>query len=84
VQNNLDLQLATARITEARAACCITRFGTFPLDGLGVSATRNRQRVIAPGAEVREMEFNNFEGHLDASWELDVLENSLRAERGDC
>lgn len=73
VQNNLDLQLATARITEARAVHGIVRSGLFPSAGAGVSATRNRQRVIAPSGEVGEAEFNNFEGHLDASWELDLF-----------
>ena len=73
VQNNLDLQLATARITEARAASGIARSGLFPSVDAGASATRNRQRVIAPGGELRQVEFNNFEGHLDASWELDVF-----------
>ena len=73
VQNNLDLQLATARIAEARAVRGITKSGLFPSVGAGVSATRNRQRVIAPGGEVGEAEFNNFEGQLDASWELDVF-----------
>ncbi|HET7438636.1 MAG TPA: efflux transporter outer membrane subunit, partial [Nitrospira sp.] len=73
VQNNLDLQLATARIAEARAVRGVVRSGLFPSVGAGVSATRNRQRVIAPGGEVGEAEFNNFEGQLDASWELDVF-----------
>jgi len=73
VQNNLDLQLATARIAEARAARGVSRSGLSPSVGAGVSATRNRQRVIAPGGELREVEFNNFEGQFDASWEIDVF-----------
>jgi len=54
--------------------------------GAGVSVTRNRQRVIAPGGEVGEVEFNNFEGHLDASWELDVfgrIRSGRKAETAD-
>ena len=72
VQNNLDLQLATARVAEARAVRGVVRSGLSPTIGAGVSATRNRQRVIAPGG-VPEVEFNNLEGQVDASWELDVF-----------
>jgi len=86
VQNNLDLQLATARIAEARAAHGIARSGLFPSADAGVSATRNRQRVIAPGGDVGQAEFNNFEGQLDASWELDVfgrIRSGLKAATAD-
>ena len=72
VQNNLDLQLATARVAEARAVRGVVRSGLSPTIGAGVSATRNRQRVIASGG-VPEVEFNNLEGQVDASWELDVF-----------
>ena len=86
VQNNLDLKLATARIAEARAVRGVVRSGLFPAMGAGVSATQNRQRVIAPRGEVGEVEFNNFEGHLDASWELDVfgrIRSGLKAATAD-
>jgi outer membrane protein, multidrug efflux system len=85
VQNNLDLLIATARVVEARAVRGVVRSGLYPSMGAGVSATRNRQRVIAPGG-VPEFEFNNFEGHLDASWELDVfgrIRSGLKAATAD-
>ena len=48
VNRNLDLKLALERVQEARAARGVARSGYFPsIDG-AASATRNRQRVIAP------------------------------------
>ena len=85
VKNNLDVQLATMRIAEARAVRGVVRSGLFPTVGAGASATRNRQRVITPGG-APEVEFNNFEGHLDASWELDVfgrIRSGLKAATAD-
>ena len=74
---NLDFKLALDRVEEARAVRGVARSGYFPsIDG-SASATRNRQRVIAPvapsSAKIVPVEFNNFEGGLGASWELDVF-----------
>src|SRR5215470_4852806 len=77
VKQNLDLQLALERVKEGRAARGVVRSGYFPSVDATASATRNRQRVIAPTApgatKVVPVEFNNFEGELSASWELDVF-----------
>src|ERR1700730_154814 len=74
---NLDLKLALERVQEARAARGIEKSGFFPSVDAAVSGTRNRQRVIAPVAEgsvqIAPVEFNNFQGDLAASWELDVF-----------
>ena len=74
---NLDLKLALERVQEARAARGIAKSGFFPLVDAAVSGTRNRQRVIAPVApgsvHIAPVEFNNFQGDLAASWELDVF-----------
>jgi len=74
---NLDLKLALERVEEARAARGIARSGLFPSIDASASATRNRQRVIAPVApgsvKIVPAEFNNFQGGLGASWELDVF-----------
>jgi outer membrane protein, multidrug efflux system len=73
---NLDLKLALDRVEEARAARGIARSGHFSLDA-SASATRNRQKVIAPMApssvKIVPVEFNNFQGGWGASWELDVF-----------
>ena len=77
VEHNLDLQLALERVKEARAARGIARSGYFPSIDASASATRNRQRVIAPVApgtvKIVPVEFNNFEAGSSASWELDVF-----------
>ena len=91
VEGNLDLQLAAARVTEARAARGIAQAGLLPSVGAGTSATRNRQRVLAPASatgavRTAQIEFNNFEGNFDAVWELDVfgrLRQGLRAATAD-
>jgi NodT family efflux transporter outer membrane factor (OMF) lipoprotein len=74
---NLDLKLALDRVDEARAARGVVRSGYFPSMDASASATRNRQRVIAPvsqnSANIVPVEFNNFQGALGASWELDVF-----------
>ena len=60
----------------------IARSGFFPSIDASASATRNRQRVIAPVApgsvKIVPAEFNNFQGGLGASWELDVFEGIRR------
>src|SRR5215472_5942343 len=77
VKQNLDLQLALERVKEERAARGVVRSGYFPSVDATASATRNRQRVIAPMApgatKIVPVEFSNFEGQLLASWELDVF-----------
>jgi multidrug efflux system outer membrane protein len=74
---NLDLKLALDRVDEARAARGIARSGYFPSIEASASATRNRQKVIAPvapsSAKIVPVEFNDFQGGLGASWELDVF-----------
>lgn len=74
---NLDLKVALERVREARAARGISKSGFFPSVDAGVSGSRNRQRVIAAGTpgsvKIAPVEFNNFQGDLAASWELDVF-----------
>ena len=91
VSRNLDLKLALERVQEARAARGVARSGFFPsIDG-AASGTRNRQRVIAPvGPQnsplIAPVEYNNFQGALSASWELDVfggIRRSVQAATAD-
>jgi multidrug efflux system outer membrane protein len=90
-KQNLDLQLALERVQEARAARGVARSGYFPsIDG-AASGTRNRQRVIAPigpqnSPVIAPVEYNNFQGGLSASWELDVfgeIRRSVQAATAD-
>jgi NodT family efflux transporter outer membrane factor (OMF) lipoprotein len=81
---NLDLKLALERVQEARAARGIARSGYFPSVDTTASSTRNRQRVIAAPSGQRTspafvpIEYNNFQGSLGASWELDVFGTTRR------
>src|SRR5215469_10500177 len=88
---NLDLKLALERVQEARAARGVARSGYFPsIDG-AASGTRNRQRAIERvgpqnGPVIAPVEFNNFQGGLSASWELDVfggVRRSVQAATAD-
>ncbi len=92
VDANLDLKAAAARVEEARAERGIAASGLFPSVGATASATRNRQRVIAPTggtqapARAVPVEFNNFQAGFDASWELDVfgrIRRGLQAASAD-
>lgn len=83
VSRNLDLKLALERVQEARAARGVARSAYFPSVDGAASATRNRQRVIAPvgpqnSPVIAPVEFNNFQGGLSASWELDVFGGTRR------
>jgi len=87
VSRNLDLKLALERVQEARAARGMVRSGYLPsVDGTA-SSTRNRQRVIAAPSGPRTspafvpVEYNNFQGALGASWELDVFGGVRRGVR---
>jgi NodT family efflux transporter outer membrane factor (OMF) lipoprotein len=89
---NLDIQLAAARLAEARAERGIAKSELLPAIDASASATRNRQRVVGlpasphgPG-QIVPIEFNNFQGGFDASWEIDVfgrLRRGLQAASAD-
>ena len=92
VKANLDLRIAAARVVEARASSGIAKSGLFPSVNATTSASRNRQRVIAtsPGSHgsplLVPVEFNNYQGGFDASWELDVfgrIRRDLQAANAD-
>ena len=82
VQRNLDLKLALERVQEARASRGLARSGYFPSIDASTSATRNRQTVILPVAsgsvKTAHVEFNDFQGGLAVSWELDVFGGTRR------
>jgi len=92
VRANLDLKLAAARVTEARAERGVVKSELFPTVQATALATRDRQRVIAFAgggqrtATLVPVEFNNFQGGFDASWELDVfgrIRRGLQAATAD-
>ena len=90
VANNLDLQLAAARVEEARAARGIEKSALYPSVGASTSVTRQRERVPvvtnAQSSAFRALELNNFQVGFDSSWELDVfgrIRNEVKAATND-
>jgi NodT family efflux transporter outer membrane factor (OMF) lipoprotein len=92
VKANLDVKLAAARVAEARAQAGVAKSALFPSVDATATASRNRQRVIAPSTGPRRsallvpIEFNNYQGGFDASWELDVfgrIRRGLQAANAD-
>ncbi|HVX65807.1 MAG TPA: efflux transporter outer membrane subunit [Bryobacteraceae bacterium] len=94
VSANLDLQIAAARIAEARAARGLARSDAFPQVTAGASVTRSRQIVPAgfsPGAgapapALVPFESNFYQGRFDMAWEADVfgrVRSEVRAATAD-
>ncbi len=79
---NLDLQLAAARIQEARANRGLVRSNALPQVNAAVSATRDRKIVygFTPGG--LPFETNFLHGQFDMSWEADVFGRIRSQVRG--
>ena len=69
--NNTDLQVAVARIQQARAMVEVARSEALPQ--IGYQGTAEGGRGASPENEtVRPVTFGNFSGVLTAAWELDI------------
>jgi NodT family efflux transporter outer membrane factor (OMF) lipoprotein len=82
VAGNLDLQIARARIREARARRGIAEAGLFPSLDLGGSATVSRGSEETGAGLRREL----YRAGFDSSWEVDVfggVRRSVEAAEGD-
>jgi NodT family efflux transporter outer membrane factor (OMF) lipoprotein len=67
LSQNLDMQIAEARVREARALNAAVASGLFPQVNLGGSAAReNRQLGATKPASI-------LEGGFDATWEIDLF-----------
>ncbi len=75
VRGNLDIQIALARIREARALRGISRADLFPTLDASASAVKSR------GSENsgRGTENNLYSAGFDAGWELDIFGGARRA-----
>src|SRR5262249_25603277 len=80
VEANYDLQLATARVEEARAAAGVVRSGYSPQVNAGISATRTRQVGVGPvpsvsGPKPQRFAYATNSYSLDGSlsWEMDLF-----------
>jgi NodT family efflux transporter outer membrane factor (OMF) lipoprotein len=72
-KENLPLQIAAARILEARAVLGISRGLRFPQQQqLAGSAARVRLSENAPNVAIADQDFSSYAIGFDAAWELDV------------
>ncbi len=72
-KENLPLQIAAARILEARAALGISRGLRFPQQQrLAGTAARVRLSENAPNVAIADQDFSSYAVGFDATWELDV------------
>lgn len=93
IQQNLDLRIATERVTEARAARGVSKSALLPSVGTSDGYTRvrggiaqglNRAGIVSGSPASRSsllapFETNVFQAGFDASWELDLF-GGLRSE----
>jgi NodT family efflux transporter outer membrane factor (OMF) lipoprotein len=89
VQKNLDLQLSTHRLLEARASRGISRADLLPSVGSSASVQRLRGGFqdgnvhvgtrAEPSSLISPLETNLFRPGLDASWELDLFGGKRKA-----
>ena len=84
--NNLDLQLAETRITEARASVSSATAALLPTGDFKGTATREANQLAFPDANATGLgpllhkPFNIFQTGFDASWELDLFGGNRRQE----
>jgi len=81
VQSNLTLQIAQARVREARAKGLVVTGGFWPtLSGIG-SYSRNRygKNSFPPLPPAVPLNFNLYNAGFDAAWELDIFGGTRRA-----
>ncbi|MDQ5987299.1 MAG: efflux transporter outer membrane subunit [Syntrophus sp. SKADARSKE-3] len=78
---NKDLLIATARIEEYMGRYGVTRAGQFPQVGAQIDAGRQRitETGYSPIPSTISPTYYNFQGTLNASWELDLWGKLRRA-----
>lgn len=73
LRNNYDVQIAAARVQEARANLGVSRSELFPSVDYSAAAARGKIPLSAGGVPAGVTEENDFyAGALQASWELDI------------
>ena len=91
VEGNLDLEIAAARIREARAAHGIAAAAALPqVSAAGAAARAERSDAVPPFNSVTAgsspfgpREQSAFEAGFDASWEIDVFIDARADGAGD-
>ncbi|MBZ5583061.1 MAG: efflux transporter outer membrane subunit [Acidobacteriia bacterium] len=79
---NLDLQLAAARIQEARANRGLARSNGLPQVNAALSATRDRKIIYGVTPAGLPFETNFLHGQFDMSWEADLFGRISSQVRG--
>ena len=75
LRENLDIQIAAARVDQFIGALTSTRSQLFPQIGYGADASRVRSSAVGqpplpPGADPY---FNLYQGSLSAAWQIDLF-----------
>src|SRR5262249_38853548 len=87
VEANYDLQLATARVEESRAATGFARSGYSPQVGGGAAVSRDRGLGVAgPEGKPFAYEANAYNLNSSASWEIDLfgrIKRGVEAAKGE-
>ena len=82
IQSNLTLKVAQAHVREARAERGVVAGGLWPHVGAGAGYSRNLYGLHAfpplNGFGI-PLDYNFFDAHFDAAWELDVFGGNRRA-----
>ena len=75
IANNLDLRIAVARVTEARARYGIVRSFQFPEVGVtgGYSSQQDSQLADPSDARGSNSSYSNWDAGIQVSWELDLF-----------
>lgn len=84
LEHNYDLQLAAARVEQARALVWVAASELYPQIGYQVLA--GREKTFIPSQETGNITFNTFAGMLNATWEIDVwgrIRRSTEAARAN-
>jgi multidrug efflux system outer membrane protein len=85
LEENKDVKIAAARVEQFMGQYRTTRAALFPQIGLGASASRQRtSEITGPTPQLESVPnhnefFNNYEGFLNASWEIDLWGKLRRA-----
>jgi NodT family efflux transporter outer membrane factor (OMF) lipoprotein len=88
IKSNLDLQVAIARVREARASLAVTETGAWPTVDVSGSYSRNRASENAVGSSSQgavvaprsgaDLENDFYKSGFDANWEIDVFGGTRR------
>lgn len=82
-QNNKDIQIAIARINQARAGQLSTIAENLPTVNSTIAAGRNRASTSLSSRPFTKKYYNNYRAEFDSTWEISIfrLEPAYRAAK---